>query len=106
MPRVAGSLLGVSLLLLLLGRAAPAAAPATAPPAQPVDWRFAAGAAALLAGAFALMAVAGYLPGTALAVCGFMLLGRTDWRTALACAALLPAVLWLVFSRLLGYPLP
>jgi hypothetical protein len=115
MPYVAAGLLLLSLALITIGRLRAPAASATGSAAGPArsagarvarDWRFAPPAIAVLVIAFALTATAGYLAGTAFMVCGFMLLGRTDWKTAIVFAVLIPVLVWLLFSRLLGYPLP
>lgn len=115
MPYVASGMLLLSLALITIGRLRAPAVSATGSAALPArsdgaqvgrDWRFAPPAAAVLVIAFALMATAGYLAGTAFMVGGFMLLGRTDWKTAIVFAVLIPVLVWLLFSRLLGYPLP
>ena len=54
----------------------------------------------------AAMLVFGYLPGAAVIVLGFMTLGRAGPRVTLGLAVVLPVALWLLFSKLLGFPLP
>jgi tripartite-type tricarboxylate transporter receptor subunit TctC len=72
----------------------------------PVNWLFVGSAALVLAGAFVTMNLFGYLPGAAVIVAGFMLLGRAGIRIAIVSAVAFPIVLWLLFSKLLGFPLP
>jgi hypothetical protein len=52
------------------------------------------------------MSLFGYLPGAAAIVIGFMGLGRARLRVVVGSAIGLPVALWLLFSRLLGFPLP
>ena len=71
-----------------------------------IDWRFVASAVFVLLVTFWTMRRLGYIPGAIVIVVGFMVLGRAG-RLAVAVSALaLPLGLWLLFSRLLGFPLP
>jgi hypothetical protein len=70
------------------------------------SWQFVGAALSVMAIGFSAMALLGYLPGGAAIVLGFMAIGRADFRIVLASAVALPLLLWLLFSQLLGFPLP
>jgi hypothetical protein len=70
------------------------------------SWAFIGTVAALLAAAFALMDRFGYLVGAAALVAGFMLMVRASVRVVLGVAVVLPVALWLLFDKLLDFPLP
>jgi len=106
MPIVAATLGGIAVVALcvagLFARQGVAAATAT----RRIDWTFVGAAAAVMAAAFAIMTLLGYLPGAAVMVAGFMALGRASLRVIIGSAILLPVALWLLFAELLGFPLP
>lgn len=75
----------------------------------PLTWgtlRFLGASVAVLAGGFLAMEVAGYIAGGAVLVAGMLLVARVRPATIAATAVLTPAVLWLLFVRLLDTPLP
>jgi tripartite-type tricarboxylate transporter receptor subunit TctC len=79
-------------------------------PREPVlsrhSWLFVASSIAVMLAGFLIMLLLGYLPGAAAIVCGFMILSRARLRYVIGCAVALPVALWLLFSKLLGFPLP
>jgi tripartite-type tricarboxylate transporter receptor subunit TctC len=106
MPVVAAALVAGSLLLILIARLGQLDTD-TRRRAMPKDsWVFLGSAIAVLAIAFAVMSTFGYLPGAGITVAGFMLLGRAHIRLVVAWAVAFPIVLWLLFSKVLGFPLP
>ena len=105
MPYVAAGLGTAAMALLFLTRLRSGDGEGPMPlPAR--SWAFIGTVAALLAAAFALMDRFGYLAGAAALVAGFMLMVRASVRVVLAVAAVLPVALWLLFDKLLGFPLP
>lgn len=111
MPYVAAALAtGAAALLLvstiLRGRAAPAAAEVEASPLLSGSWLFIGTTVAILTVTFVLIDVFGYLPGAAVMVAGFMLLVRARWPIVIGTAIVFPLALWLLFDRLLEFPLP
>jgi tripartite-type tricarboxylate transporter receptor subunit TctC len=70
------------------------------------SWLFIGTASAILGVAFVLMDVFGYFAGAAAVVAGFMALGRAEVKVIVGSAIGLPIALWLLFSKLLGFPLP
>jgi Tripartite tricarboxylate transporter TctB family len=70
------------------------------------SWAFIGTVAALLVAAFVLMDRFGYLAGAAALVAGFMLMVRASVRVVLGVAIVLPVALWLLFDKLLDFPLP
>jgi hypothetical protein len=69
-------------------------------------WRFLGATVAVLGGSCLLMSLFGYLVGAAAVVAGTLLLARVRVVTAIITAVLAPVVLWLLFVKLLGTPLP
>jgi hypothetical protein len=63
-------------------------------------------AAAVLAVTFLLMDVFGFLVGATAIVAGFMALARADIKVMVGTAIAFPVALWLLFDKLLGFPLP
>jgi tripartite-type tricarboxylate transporter receptor subunit TctC len=70
------------------------------------SWLFIGTASGVLAVSFVLMDVFGYFAGAAVVVAGFMALGRAEVKIIIGTAIGLPIALWLLFSKLLGFPLP
>ncbi|MBN1238355.1 MAG: tripartite tricarboxylate transporter TctB family protein [Gammaproteobacteria bacterium] len=106
MPYVAAALATGAAALLCAGaikRRAGADEPAPLPKGS---WIFVATTAGVLAATFALMSYLGYLAGAAAIVAGFMGIARASVRVVVGAAAAFPVVLWLLFDRLLGFPLP
>ncbi|HEY8521539.1 MAG TPA: tripartite tricarboxylate transporter TctB family protein [Gammaproteobacteria bacterium] len=106
MPYVAAVLATAAALLLLVARLV--RAPETDEPA-PLDrasWLFVLAAGAVLAGAFVLMQLLGYLAGAVVLVAGFTALGGASKKATAGLAVLFPLALWLLFDRVLGFPLP
>lgn len=106
MPIVAATLGGVAVAALLVaGLFAGLAEPGNRR-LRRVDWAFVGAASAVMAAAWAVMWLLGYLPGAAVMVGGFMALGHARLRVIIGSAVVLPLVLWLLFAELLGFPLP
>lgn len=106
MPYVAAELATGAAVLLLAGtirRTADADEPAPLPKGS---WIFVATTAGVLAATVALMSYFGYLAGAAAIVAGFMWIARASVRVVAGTAVAFPVVLWLLFDRLLGFPLP
>lgn len=55
---------------------------------------------------FVLLDFVGYFWGAAFIVAGFMILVRARVRAVVGTALAFPVALWLLFDRLLGFPLP
>jgi len=70
------------------------------------SWVFILAATSVLGMAFMLMNQFGYLFGAAAIVAGFMTLARAGLKTMIATTIVFPLVLWLLFEKLLGFPLP
>lgn len=106
MPYVAATIGTVAMALLLcvrLVRRGPDDAPA---PLPRDSWIFIGAATAVLGAAFAVMTAVGYVAAATIVVAGFMALARAPWKAAVAAALALPAGLWFLFDRVLGFPLP
>jgi hypothetical protein len=107
MPYVAAGLATGAMVLLfltsLLGRRTPDGDPAPLPARS---WLFIGSATGVLAAAFALMETFGYLAGAGTLVAGFLLIVRAKIAVVLAAAVVLPLSLWLLFDKLLDFPLP
>jgi tripartite-type tricarboxylate transporter receptor subunit TctC len=106
MPVVAAALGLLAIVLMLVRRLAGPAAHSAATVMSRASWLFIGAAAAVMAVGFSVMSLFGYLPGAAAIVIGFMGLGRARLRVVVGSAIGLPVALWLLFSRLLGFPLP
>ena len=107
MPYVATVLGTGAMALLLLARLVGAGGADSEPAPLPArSWTFIGTAAAVLAAAFVLMSYIGYVAGAAALAVGFMALARTSVRAALIATVALPAALWLLLERVLGFPLP
>ena len=106
MPAVAAAIGLLAIMLVALQRARGARVPPSPAVMTLRSWQFVGAAVSVLAIGFFAMALLGYLPGGAAIVLGFMLIGRADVRIVLASAIGLPLLLWLLFSQLLGFPLP
>lgn len=106
MPIVAAALGFGAIVLLLVGRLTRQGAP-EAEVALPLDcWLFAGVAATIMAVGFGAMAFFGYIVGAAAIVAGFMTLGRASLAVIVGSSIALPVALWLLFSMVLGFPLP
>lgn len=106
MPVVAATLGLLAIVAMLLRRgAASEAFPATTSMSRG-SWLFIGTALVVMAIGYLAMALLGYLPGAAAIVIGFMALTRARIRIVVACAIALPLGLWMLFSKLLGFPLP
>lgn len=75
-------------------------------PLSKSSWYFVGCSVAVLMMSFLLLDFLGYLPGAAAMVAGFMILGRTNIKVVLGTMAAFPVALWLLFDKLLGFPLP
>jgi hypothetical protein len=92
--------------LLLVTRLAPTGSDDEPAPLPPRSWYFIGIAAVVLAATFVLMERFGYLVGATAIVAGFMALARADLKIMIGVTIALPITLWLLFDRLLGFPLP
>lgn len=106
MPYVAAVLGTGAAALLLLTRLAREPADEEPAPLQKGSWLFIATVVAVLAVTFLLMDVFGFLAGATVIVAGFMALARADMKLIIATAISFPVALWLLFDKLLGFPLP
>lgn len=106
MPYVAAGLLTGAMALLFLGRLKGPRIDDDAPALTAGSWAFIGTAVAVLAAAFALMDSFGYLAGAATLVAGFLLIVRAKVRVVVGAAVALPLALWLLFDKLLDFPLP
>lgn len=106
MPYVAATL-GTAAMLALLGDglARPRGAEAPAPLTRR-SFAFVGAAILVLGITYLLLEHAGYLAGAAFIVAGFMTMARAGVRATLLATLGFPVALWLVFDRLLGFPLP
>jgi hypothetical protein len=106
MPYVA-AVLGAAALVMLLGARLARRVPDDAPPPLPKEsWLFIGAAAVVLAATFVLLDSFGYLAGAAAIVAGFMALARAERKVVVGATIAFPLALWLLFDRLLGFPLP
>ncbi len=105
MPYVATALGTGAMVLLFLTRLAPGGGEDRTPlPAR--SWAFIGAATAVLVVAFVLMDTIGYIAGAAAIVAGFLLMVRASMRVVLGVTIAFPVGLWLLFDKLLGFPLP
>jgi len=111
MPWVATLLMLTAIVPMLVNRVRrratglPSVAPARGTNER-IAWRFVATAVVVLLTAFWAMSTLGYIPGAVVIVAGFMALGRASRRAIAICVVAFPVGLWLLFSKLLGFPLP
>jgi len=70
------------------------------------SWLYVCVVTAVLVASFVLMDLFGYLAGAAAVVGGFMALARADLKVIVGTAIAFPVVLWFLFDRVLGFPLP
>jgi hypothetical protein len=107
MPYVATALATLAAALLLVTRLrrptpdAEGSAPMTGD-----SWLFLGASVVVLGSTFVLMDRAGYLWGASACVAGFMLLARARPAVIAGTAIAFPLALWLLFDKLLGFPLP
>jgi FtsH-binding integral membrane protein len=106
MPYVAAAIGCLALLLMAAARLTGGSSAAGQRALPSRSWLFIAAAVAVMAVGFTAMSVYGYLTGAAATIAGFLMLGRADLRVVIGGAILLPLLLWLLFSKLLGFPLP
>jgi hypothetical protein len=106
MPYVAAALGTGAMALLFVTRLLGPAPAEDATPLPARSWVFIGSSAAVLAGAFVLMDLLGYLAGAAALVAGFLLMVRAGIKVVIGAAVLFPLALWLLFDRLLDFPLP
>jgi hypothetical protein len=106
MPYVAAGLATVAMALLFLTRLRQRGADDDVPALTARSWAFIGTATAVLAAAFVLMDTFGYLAGAAVLVAGFLLTVRARARVVVGAAVALPLALWLLFDKLLDFPLP
>jgi hypothetical protein len=106
MPYVAATLGTGAMALLLVARLVGRSADEEPAPLPKDSWYFLGAAAAVLAVAFVLMDFFGYLWGAAAIVAGFMSLARANLKVVVGTAIVFPLALWLLFAKLLGFPLP
>lgn len=106
MPYVAAMLGTAAMLALLVQRLRRAPDTDEPPPLTRQSFAFLGAAVFVLAAAYLLLEHVGYLAGAALIVAGFMTLARAGVRATLLATLAFPVALWLVFDRLLGFPLP
>ncbi len=103
MPYVAAAIGTVAMAWLFVARlmgAADEPAPLTGG-----SWAFIGWVVLVLAVTFVLFDRVGYLSGAAFIVAGFMVLARANVRATVAATVAFPTALWLLFDRLLGFPL-
>jgi len=106
MPFVGAGGFSLALIAMLIARARRAAEPLGIAVSTSDRGLFILVAILVMAGGFSAMAAFGYLVGAAVPAAGFLLLGRARLLVVIAGALLLPGLLWLLFYRLLGFPLP
>jgi hypothetical protein len=106
MPYVAAVMGTGAAALLLLARFTRKPAADEPAPLPKDSWLFIAAATAVLAVTFLLMDVFGFLVGATAIVAGFMALARANTKVTVGTAISFPVALWLLFDKLLGFPLP
>jgi hypothetical protein len=106
MPYVAALLGAAAMVALLVQRLTRAPADDRPAPLTRQSFAFVGAVVFVLAAAFLLLEHVGYLAGAAFIVAGFMTMARADVRATLLATLGFPVTLWLVFDRLLGFPLP
>jgi tripartite-type tricarboxylate transporter receptor subunit TctC len=106
MPYVAAAFGAAALALMLIARLAGGRIEAEQASMSARSWLFICLAAAVLAAAFTLMDLYGYFFGASAIVAGFMALARAKLWIIVGAGILFPVALWLLFDKLLGFPLP
>ncbi|MCD6073927.1 MAG: hypothetical protein K0Q70_810 [Rhodospirillales bacterium] len=106
MPYVAAAIGTVAAGLLLIVRLMRKDIEDEPNPVPKGSWYFIAVASLVLGVTFLLMDIFGYLLGAAAIVAGFMALARADLKVIVGTAIVFPVSLWLLFDKLLGFPLP
>jgi len=107
MPYVAATLGTAAVLLLFFTRLRRADGDDDdAAPLPGRSWVFIGAAAAIFAAAFVLMDVVGYVAGAAVIVAGFLLMVRASLTVVICASVVFPLALWLLFDKLLDFPLP
>jgi len=104
MPYVAATLGTAAAVLLFLTRLR--RDDGDAAPLPGGSWVFIGAAAAIFATAFVLMDVVGYVAGAAVIVAGFLLMVRANPTVVIGASVVFPLALWLLFDKLLDFPLP
>jgi len=106
MPYVAAALGAGALALMFVARIRRSNGDEEAVSLPKQSWLFICTAGLVMGVAFVLMDRFGYLLGAAAGVAGFMALARAKLKVVIGTAISFPIVLWLLFDRLLGFPLP
>lgn len=106
MPYVAAVLGTGAAALLLVARLARKPTDDEPAPLQKGSWLFIAAATVVVAVTFLLMEMFGFLVGATVIVAGFMALARANLKIVVGSAISFPVALWLLFDKLLGFPLP
>ena len=106
MPYVAAVIATVAATGLLVTRLVRRSAQEEPTPLPWESWLFLAASVVVLGVTFVLMDRVGYLWGAASVVGGFMLLARAPAGIIVGTAIAFPVALWLLFDKLLGFPLP
>ena len=105
MPYVAATL-GTAAVALLFFTRLRRADGGDAAPLPGRSWVFIGAVAAIFAAAFVLMDAVGYVAGAAVIVGGFLLMVRANLAVVIGASVLFPVALWLLFDKLLDFPLP
>lgn len=106
MPYVAALLGMAAMAALLFQRLAHPRGNEEAAPLTRSSFVFVGTVSFVLAATYLLLEHVGYLAGAAFIVAGFMTMARAGVRATLLATLAFPVTLWLVFDRLLGFPLP
>lgn len=106
MPYVAAALGTGALALMLIARLVRGRVYGDSASIGGRSWLFIGAAASILAATFVLMEIFGYMVGAAVIVAGFMCLARAKPGVIVGTAIVFPVALWLLFDKLLGFPLP
>ena len=106
MPYVAALLGMAAMVALFFQRLARPHGDEESAPLTRSSFLFVGAASLVLAATYLLLEHIGYLAGAAFIVAGFMTMARAGVRATLLATLAFPLTLWLVFDRLLGFPLP